>query len=189
MHWAHFNWAVVLRLVGYLGWCVCTYFASLLAWTLLSKKRPSHARRWMRWIAHLKRFREKGTLRLSEMWAAGIFAAMCLVIMGFGYQNVKYPVSEEHNVAVLARIGPNEWKMHDDEQGDFRYRGCDDYPNEANIKPGWMAPRARWKEMGECRSIRGTGLAFWWEYPDKSFRKVIYDNDGKWTAQRWASAR
>jgi hypothetical protein len=128
------------------------------------------------------RTRTKGE---SRYWPIAFSAFCCLGLVYAATRIPKYTVTEEHNVAVLGTIAPHLFRMHDDEQGDFRYRDCYDFPSDTIIKPGWVAPRARWEERGECRSIRATGLGFWWEYPDKSYREIIYGKDGKWSTQRW----
>src|ERR1700722_196292 len=116
-----------------------------------------------------------------------VFAGLCCGLMGLAVaREPKFPTSTEHHVAILRQTATNEWDMQDDEQGDFRYKGCDDFPNDTVIQPGWVADHATWEERGACRSIRATGLGFWFKSKDGTFMEVINGKRTTWTAESTA---
>lgn len=73
------------------------------------------------------------------------------------------PIADHHNVQVLVQVDRNNWWMVDDEDPKgFLYTACDDFPNDKVIQSGYLAREARWEEQGQCKSIHGDGLGFWW---------------------------
>ena len=112
---------------------------------------------------------DKGKVDYAPVW----FAALCCAILVYGARHIEAsaPIVEEHNVAVLAKVG-DEWQMHSDEEGTFMYRPCPDFDNASVIWVGYIADRAKWKEYGRCKSIRDTGLGFWWRDGHDEYRRV-----------------
>ena len=91
------------------------------------------------------------------------FCAATGALLLYTSERLKFEVVTEHHIEVLRRVGANEWMMHSDEQGDFLYTGCKDFPNDTVIWAGYLADRARWEERGACKSIRRKDLGFWWK--------------------------
>jgi hypothetical protein len=104
------------------------------------------------------RDRREGVARYAPI----LFVALCSGLMVYAFTGHHYETVTEHNIKVLRQIGPNEWMMTDDEEGRFRYRGCDDFPNNSVIWVGYIADHAKWEEQGACKSIRRADLGFWW---------------------------
>ena len=117
------------------------------------------------------------TTRHGSGWArywAVVFAAGCYGLLGFAIvREPKYEIVEEHHVKVLSQVSPNSWAMSSDEEGSFLYTGCNDFPNATVIWAGYIADRAKWEERGECKSIRATGLGFYWERDEHYNAKEI----------------
>lgn len=86
----------------------------------------------------------------------------------------RYPISEEHNVAVFRKLADGDWAMRSDESGDFAYRPCTDFSVESMLHQGtgYIAERARWEERGSCKSIRATGLGFFWRDAEYNYRRI-----------------
>lgn len=170
------TWHLVGRAAGLLGDCVGIYFASLVVWTLLRGSRPRHARRWMRFIASLRRFKEQGTLRLNEIFAAVVFASFCLVFLGFQSRNIGYPIVVEHNVVVKYQQPDGDWVMQSDEDPSLVFRPCaDDIAAGIDVNglltesKGFIAERAIWEERGRCKSIERADLGFWFKDRENDF--------------------
>ena len=156
-HWLAWTYQVA----GYLGDCVGIYFASLVVWTLLKGRRPQHAKKLMNYVKRLKNFREGGFLSLRQGMA---FATFCLAALLLGAKQMdSAPIVTEHNIRVISRVGDHQWYMMSDEEGGFLYAACHDFPNDTVIWAGYIADHAIWKEYGSCKSIRDTGLGFWWK--------------------------
>lgn len=102
-----------------------------------------------------------------------VFALLVGCALVYGASRINdAPVAEEHNVAVLASLGDNEWRMRSDEEGEFVYRACPDFDNASVIWVGYIADRAKWKEYGKCKSIRDTGLGFYWRDGHNEWRTI-----------------
>lgn len=168
--WVH--WTLVA--VGWLGWYFCGYAIFLFAWTLWKHARPKHARRWMHWVASWMKLKEKGAARIERVWATSV-VLLCSVIFVFAATRPpKFPIVEEHNVADYGQITGGDWWMHSDEEGYFAFRPCPDFDVDGVLKPGvgYIAPRARWEERGNCKSIRAIGLGFWWLNSSKQYTMI-----------------
>lgn len=158
--------------VGWLGYCFTGYIAYLVIATVWKRERPKHAERWMKFLAHLRKAKEKTNKGVATYGPIG-FAAICCAVMLYGAARMENaPIAEEHNVAVLASVGPDEWRMRSDEEGEFVYRACPDFDNASVIWVGYIADRAKWREYGRCKSIRDTGLGFYWRVGHNEWRKV-----------------
>ena len=150
----------IYQVAGWLGDCVGLYFVLLLGWTLWSGHRPPHAQKWMKYVAADR----KVPIFFS------LFVVMGLILGAARASNA--PVAEEHNVAILSRLSSNEWRMRSDEEGEFVYTACLDFDNESVIQQGYIADAAKWREYGRCKSIRETGLGFWYRKGHDDYRRV-----------------
>jgi hypothetical protein len=110
------------------------------------------------------RFRRRKTGEGKVSYGPVWFMAIVAMVAGLVAWRMlpKYPVVDEHNIQVLKQVGPDAWMMRSDEEGDFMYTGCGDFPNSDVIWAGYVARHARWEERGRCKSIRDTGLGFYW---------------------------
>ncbi len=167
----------LLVAAGLLGWCAGAYSAFILTWTLLKKSRPKHAQKWMNWVASWNERRRKmqGWMRANEWPISLIFSV--LILSGVVYSaRHQYPIVEEHNVAVYQRLSDGDWAMSSDEEGKFAYRPCSDDAINTNtmLKKGigYIASRASWEERGDCKSIRATGLGFYWRDEHFQYRRI-----------------
>jgi len=154
----------IYQVAGWLGDCVGLYFVLLLGWTLWKGRRPIRVQRWIHYAADYSRRDFKVPVTFSLFVMTGLILQVARANSA--------PVSEQHNVAVLAKLSSNEWRMRSDEEGEFVYRACPDFDNESVIWAGYVADRARWREYGRCKSIRDTGLGFWWRVGHDEYRKV-----------------
>lgn len=111
----------------------------------------------------------KGKASYAPIW----FAVFVGAAMVYGMTRTNYaPIAEEHNVAILEKLDTGEWRMHSDEEGTFVYRPCPDFDNASVIWVGYIADRAKWREYGRCKSIRDTGLGFYYREGHNEWRKV-----------------
>jgi hypothetical protein len=110
------------------------------------------------------------------------FCAGVGALLFYASEKARFDVVTEHHIEVLKRVGQNEWLMHSDEQGDFLYTGCDDFPNDSVIWEGYLANRARWEERGACKSIRRQDLGFWWERDERGDARRIPLNADKYVS-------
>jgi len=157
--------------VGYLGWCFSIYAAYLFVSTIFGGSRPKHAESWMKFVQRLSKWRdrlkEKG--RAHQVAIANLIALLCLVIIVGGSWGKAFPVVEEHNVTILARLGDGDFAYRSDEEpggGEFRPCTTDveagvDVLNLLKGAVGYTAEHARWEERGTCKSIRRADLGFW----------------------------
>lgn len=149
--------------VGGWGWLFFSCLACYLAWRLWKKPLSGLLRRFN------SRQSSKGIGKYAPVW----FALFCCGALVMGAMRIPaYPIDEEHNVAVKQQIADNEWSMHSDEEGDFSYRACPDFPNKDVIEVGFIARVAKWEQRGACRSIRATGLGFWWKDKNNQYRRI-----------------
>lgn len=95
-------------------------------------------------------------MKTYQIWSVVILCTAGLITVA----TRKEPGDMEihHNLQIMLRVPDtqNEWWIIDDEDPDgFLYRGCNDFPNDKIIQPGYVAKYARWREKGDCKSIRG----------------------------------
>jgi hypothetical protein len=102
-----------------------------------------------------------------------VFCALVGGMLFYASWKSRFDVVTEHRIEVLRKVGANRWLMHSEEQGDFLYTGCEDFPNDSVIWEGYLANRARWQERGACKSIRRNDLGFWWQRDEDGNAKEI----------------
>lgn len=150
---------LILQMAGYLGWLVGLYFASLLAWTLWKRSRPTHAQRWMRWVTRLRNFKERGTLRLAEV---GMVIAAAAVVAALPMASYKYPgdgrIVELHNVRVLRDIGRYDYWFQSEQGTKFYATFCADY--EPQFSGGQTLTVLKYEDRGVCWSVANTHPAY-----------------------------
>lgn len=163
-----------IRAACYFFWAAGLYTTFLVAWTLWRRDRPKHAQKWMKFIASLKRFREKGSATIDRTWVTAVFFVSSSLLVYAMTRPPRFPVVEEHNVAVYQRLPDGDWLMSSDEQGRFAYRPCGDFDIEPMLSQaiGYVAPRARWEERGYCKSLRADNLNFWWRDEKGNYRRI-----------------
>lgn len=150
----------IMTALGWLPYCFCGYAACLVGWTIWKRERPKHAEKWMRFLSHVRKEKNRG--RGLASWWPVTFSAICVGILILSGSRINSaPIVEKYNVQVLRQIGFNQWSMIDD-QGPFLYTACDDFPNDKVIWAGYIARKVRWQEFGSCKSIRRQDLGFWW---------------------------
>jgi len=154
---------------GSLGWYFCSFMACLVLSRMFARKLGHFIGRFGRsWASRRK--------SSGEMVGAGMFALMAVSFFAVrGIQLGSAPIDEEHNVAIIAKTSPVEWAMHSDEEGYFSYRACSDFNNAGVLDPavGYIARVAKWRQLGDCRSIRDTGLGFWFKDPQtNAYRRI-----------------
>lgn len=101
---------------------------------------------------------------IGAIWFAALAAGLLVIAAN---RPLPYVIETHHHVEVLRKLAYNMWEMRDNETGVFRYTGCPDFNNESVIWPGYVADHAIWEEQGRCKSIRDTGLGFFWEHDDQ----------------------
>ena len=112
---------------------------------------------------------------MAKYWPI-LFAVVCTgIFLLAASRPLPYVRETHHHVEVLRKLAYNLWEMRDNEVGLFRYTGCADFDNSTVIWPGYVADHAIWEERGACKSIRDTGLGFFWEHDDQGNVKEITD--------------
>ena len=164
----------VLLTVGWLGWFFCGYATFLFVWTLWKHARPKHAQKWMQLVAKLGKLKDKGTAQLRNVWVTGVLMTCCAIFVLAMTRPVRYPIVQEHNVAVFGRLADGDWLMSSDEEGKFAYRPCLDFDATPILTQaiGYVALRAKWEERGACKSIRAAGLGFWWRDENNQYTLI-----------------
>lgn len=162
-------WPQILKMAGWLGWAFGLYWVYVLGWTILLGRRPDHAKYWMKFISHLKIFKEKSDGLIPV--GSAVFAAFILAGMFLGASRIRYNVVTEHNVLVLARLDNGDFLYKSDEKPDGdTYRPCAiDKQNGIDVDGmlkqaadgKYIALRATWEEQGICRSILKPEWQFW----------------------------
>ena len=161
------HWELIYRIAIWLAQCAGSYFACLLVWTILKGKRPEHAKRWMKWLASWKRFKEGGYLRLNETFAVVAFASLVLVTLGFQTRHLALtPIEEYHNVKILKQIDDSDWLL-EREDGKFRFRCCPDFDCKPFVGVGFIAWKVRYAQMAGCESIKDRELGFFYDQPPR----------------------
>ena len=128
----------------------------------------------MRFIASLKRFRERGRARLEWIvaWTLAVLVSSMLVYAIT--RHPPYPILTEHHVLIEKKVAPRKWWIVSDEhpQG-FMYYACDDFKNEKWIYAGYYAKLARYMAEDGCDSIREQGLEFDYDWKPDGTAKTI----------------
>lgn len=156
----------VSQTLWWLGWFITFAITSALlfdVWRSLNGESIASKKNWISPISFQR------MTRISALVATFFLGYL---FSEYRHSSAIYPIVEEHNVQVLSRIATNEWAMHSDEEGDFIFRGCKNFPNDTVITPGYIARRAMWQERGECKSIRDTGLGFWWRDKQNNYKEI-----------------
>jgi hypothetical protein len=159
-------WPQILRMAGWLGWAFGLYWVYVLGWTILSGHRPDHAKYWMKFISHLKRFKEKsdGFMPIGS----AVFASFLMMGMFVGASRMKLNVVTQHHVVIHQQLADGDWYMSSDEDKSLVFRPCqDDIKGGVDVDAlfkkgiGWVAEYAIWEERGTCKSILRPELGFW----------------------------
>lgn len=104
-----------------------------------------------------------------------LFAVLCCFTLVTSLERLeKSQVETYYNVEILNKIGPNEWLLLR-QDGMFRYRGCKDFDNNGVIGVGFVAKKVKFMQFGDCESIKGEGLGFFYDNPPKE----IYPGSGE----------
>lgn len=164
LSWLHF-----LPLLS--GFCSVGYLLVIAAMRSWNKNPESKAINW--WItkfaSRLSKRREEGRTSWAPVW----FAVFCVAGLLYGATRIPEPnIVTEHNVKVLAQLNDAEWRMSSDEEPDFVYRTCSDFPAARVIWVGYVADYAKWEERGACKSIQRQDLGFWWRVGHDQYRRV-----------------
>lgn len=167
--------------LSWLAYCFCGYAAFLLAWTVWKGRRPKHAARWMKFVADLRKARNKVDGWASSLAASWMFAIACVSVLVFVSWRARSNVVTEHNVIVCRRLDDGDWQMTSDEETDLVFRPCpSDAYNGVDVDGllrsavGYVADYARWEERGTCKSILRADLGFWFrdKHNNFAFRRI-----------------
>jgi len=140
-------------------WLKVSHAFRLLLRTIVGK--------WMKSGQNSTTIDHKGAVRIVGALVL-TFASAALIYSAFPHP----PVDKEHNVAILEQLPTGEWRMHSDEEGTFVYRPCPDFNNASVIWVGYIADYAQWRQYGWCRSIRATGLGFFYREGHNNWRRI-----------------
>jgi hypothetical protein len=139
--------ALTATAAGSLGWYFCWFMAFSVLSKMFGKKLGRFIGRLGKSLASLRRSSD------GEMVAGSVFVVLVVATLTLrSLQLSNSHVYEFQNVKVLRQVAHNKWWMSKDD-GDFLYTGCDDFPNDKVIWPGYVARKVRWQELGNCKSI------------------------------------
>jgi len=77
----------------------------------------------------------------------------------------KYPIETHHNVYVWSQVKGNDhsWWVSGDDLPLSKWTCCPDFNCTPNVWSGYIAATARYEERGDCKSIRASGLGWFWK--------------------------
>jgi hypothetical protein len=147
-------WAVV----GLSGWLVGFYFASLVAWTLLKRQRPTHAIKWMRWLKKLRGWKEENPFKGNpSMLVAVAFAALCSGVLTFGMARSR--TFQLHDVYVMDVAPDDPFRYHMRVDGhEFWTTFCSDYEPQFDKQQTLIV--LTYEDFGSCWSVANTHPAY-----------------------------
>jgi hypothetical protein len=110
--------------------------------------------------------------RLNGGWAFVRVVLLALAcaggVLAFSFQP-KYPVETHHNVYVWSQVkGTQEsWWVSGNDLPFSKWKCCPDFNCSAILWPGYIATTLKYEERGVCKSIRASGLGWFWERDER----------------------
>jgi hypothetical protein len=106
--------------------------------------------------------------KIPRGWAviyALLFIAATLGVAFAITRPPKYPIETHHNVYVWSRVKGNDhaWWISADDLPLSKWTCCPDFNCAPNVMAGYIAATAKYEERGSCKSIRASGLGWFWE--------------------------